>query len=208
MSFHSVLFPIDISYGSSGGPQYSTDIAEMISGFEQRNINWSAARLRYNVAYGVRTEAQLEALLSFFRARQGRAFAFRFRDWTDYKSCPNAATPAPTDQLIGTGTGAQTVFQLIKNYTSGSTTASRSITKPASGTVRVAVQNVELTSGWSVDVETGLITFTSAPGAGLSVKAGYEFHTPMRFDTDYLPLSLDSYGVGSAGDVPLVEVRV
>jgi uncharacterized protein (TIGR02217 family) len=208
MSFHSVLFPLDISYGSSGGPQYSTDIAEMISGFEQRNINWSAARLRYNVAYGVRTEAQLEALLSFFRARQGRAFGFRFRDWTDYKSCPNAATPAPTDQLIGTGTGAQTVFQLIKNYTSGSTTASRSITKPASGTVRVAVQNVELTSGWSVDVETGLITFTSAPGAGLSVKTGYEFHTPMRFDTDYLPLSLDSYGVGSAGDVPLVEVRV
>lgn len=208
MSFHSVLFPLDISYGSSGGPQYSTDIAEMISGFEQRNINWSAARLRYNVAYGVRTETQLEALLSFFRARQGRAYGFRFRDWTDYKSCAVAATPAPTDQLIGTGTGAQTTFQLIKNYTSGSTTASRTITKPTSGTVRVAVQNVELTSGWSVDVETGLITFTSAPGAGLSVKAGYEFHTPMRFDTDYLPLSLDSYGVGSAADVPLVEVRV
>ena len=63
MSFHPVLFPVDISYGSAGGPQFSTDVVETISGFEQRNVNWSQARLRYNVAYGVRSAAQLETLL-------------------------------------------------------------------------------------------------------------------------------------------------
>ena len=41
MSFAEVRFPDDISYGSSGGPEYSTDIVETQSGHEQRNANWA-----------------------------------------------------------------------------------------------------------------------------------------------------------------------
>ncbi|MBY0355033.1 MAG: DUF2460 domain-containing protein, partial [Rickettsiales bacterium] len=73
MSFVEIQFPADISYGSSGGPTFSTDVIEAFSGFEQRNINWSAARARYNVAHGVKTQSQLDELIAFFRARQGKA---------------------------------------------------------------------------------------------------------------------------------------
>lgn len=207
MSFHPVLFPVDISYGSAGGPQFSTDVVETISGFEQRNVNWSQARLRYNVAYGVRSAAQLETLLAFFRARQGKAYGFRFRDWTDYQSCPAAASPAPLDQNLGSGDGTNKMFALRKAYTSGATTVYRLITKPVAGSIRVALNGVEQLSGWTIDTETGLVTFTAAPASGVSVTAGFLFDVPVRFDSDTLSLSLDSYGVGSANGVDLIEVR-
>ena len=71
-SFHEVQFPCDISYGSSGGPEFSTDVVITHSGYEQRNINWSEARARYNVTHGVKTQSQLDVLIAFFRARCGR----------------------------------------------------------------------------------------------------------------------------------------
>ena len=36
MSFSEVRFPDDISYGSSGGPTFSTDIVENHSGYEPK----------------------------------------------------------------------------------------------------------------------------------------------------------------------------
>ena len=74
-------FPDDISYGSLGGPNYSTDIVTVQSGFETRNVNWLESRHSYDAAFGIRTEAQLSDLLSYFHAMQGRANTFRFKDW-------------------------------------------------------------------------------------------------------------------------------
>ncbi|MCB2081363.1 MAG: DUF2460 domain-containing protein [Hyphomicrobiales bacterium] len=198
-SFEEIQFPDDIAYGSSGGPAYSTDVVVLASGHEQRNINWSSARARYNVAHGVKTQTQLDALIAFFRARQGRAMGFRFKDWTDFSA---------TAQVIGTGDGATTQFQLVKTYTSGSVTHTRTITKPVSGTVTVYLDAVEQTSGVTVDTTTGIITFSSAPSGSVVVTADFEFDVPVRFDTDRLSASLDSYGSYSWLDIPLIEVRV
>src|SRR6185295_947457 len=126
MAFIETRFPTDIAYGSAGGPEYSTDIVITQSGYEQRNANWSAARARYNVAHGVRTQAQLDDLIAFFRARKGKAHGFRFKDWTDYKIVA---------QVLGTGTGSQTAFQLVKTYTSGGVTETRILAKPVAGTL-------------------------------------------------------------------------
>jgi len=210
MSFHEVRLPEDISYGSSGGPIWSTDVLTFSSGFEKRNINWSAPKRRYNIAYGVRSEEQMEALLAFFLTRQGRAYGFRFKDWTDYKSVAPNATITPTDQNIGTGNASTVTFQLRKAYTSGGVTHYRDIKKPVTGTVRIALAGGEVFSpgSWSVNTTTGVITFTSPPGSGVAITAGYEFDVPCRFDADELPQSLDSYGIGSASNVPIVEIRV
>ncbi|MEP1931960.1 MAG: DUF2460 domain-containing protein [Roseibium sp.] len=43
-------------------------------------------------------------------------------------------------------------------------------------------------SGWSVALETGLITFDSAPLAG-NITAGFAFDVPCRFDTDIIQAS-------------------
>jgi uncharacterized protein (TIGR02217 family) len=199
MGFVEVQFPTDISYGSSGGPEYATDIVISQSGYEQRNVNWSQARAKYNVAHGVKTQAQLDALVAFFRARKGRAYGFRFKDWTDYSAMA---------QAIGTGTGTVTQFQLKKFYTSGAVTEPRSIYKPVGGTVQVYKNGVLQTTGISVNTATGMVTFTAPPANGHAITASFQFDVPVRFDTDRLSATLDAYGINSWLDIPLVEVRV
>lgn len=199
MSFHSVQFPHDIAFGSRGGPGFSTDVVMTVSGHEQRNSNWAAARARYNVAHGIKSQNQLEDLIAFFRARKGRAHAFRFKDWTDYTL---------SAEVIGTGDGTQTSFQLTKTYHSGGESDVRDITKPVASSVVVYVDGVEQPTGWSLQAETGQITFDSAPTAGLVIAADAEFDVPVRFDTDQLSASIDDYGVHSWVDIPLVEVRI
>lgn len=199
MSFVEIQFPADISYGSSGGPTFSTDVIEAFSGFEQRNINWSAARARYNVAHGVKTQSQLDELIAFFRARQGKAIGFRFKDWTDYQAVA---------QNIGTGNGSQTVFQLTKKYTS-SVTVTRVIKKPVNNsTLKIYLNAVLQSSGYTVNYTTGAVTFTTAPGSGVAVTADFEFDVPVRFDTDQLDAAIDDFGTRSWSDIPLVEVRL
>ncbi len=199
MSFVEIQFPADISYGSSGGPTFSTDVIEAFSGFEQRNINWSAARARYNVAHGVKTQSQLDELIAFFRARQGKAIGFRFKDWTDYQAVA---------QNIGTGNGSQTVFQLTKKYTS-SVTVTRVIKKPVNNSALKIYLNAALqSSGYTVNYATGMVTFTTAPGSGVAVTADFEFDVPVRFDTDQLDAAIDDFGTRSWSNIPLVEVRL
>lgn len=206
MSFlNDVIFPIDISAGSVGGPGYSTSIVSVASGYEDRNINWTSSRYSYNAAYGVRQEEQLEALLAMFHVANGRAHSFRYTDFLDYKSCTITDDPAYNDQTIGTGDGVETDFQLIKTYASAGQNKARDVTK-LYGAVLIGINGVEQSSGFTVDMETGIVTFSVAPGNTLVVTAGYTFHVPVRFDTDTLPFSLETYQLG-ATEVPLVEVR-
>ena len=58
-------------------------------------------------------------------------------------------------------------------------------------TVRVALGMVEPMSGWTLDATTGVAPFTTAPGNGLIVRAGFEFDVPVRFDIDMLDFTLD-----------------
>jgi len=199
MSFVETQFPVDISYGSAGGPEFSTDIVVTHGGREQRNSNWSQSRARYNVAYGVKTKEQMAELITFFRARKGQAEGFRFKDWTDYEAA---------GELLAIGDGITTEFQLIKAYTSGSTTQSRIIVKPIAATLKLYLDSVLHATGYVLDAATGMITFDSAPADGVNIHADFEFDVPVRFATDRLSSSLDDYGVYSVRDIPLVEVRV
>ena len=207
MAFHEVRFPDNISRGARGGPERRTQIVELTSGAEERNASWANSRRRYDVAYGIRRVDDLAAVVAFFEARSGRLHGFRFKDWADFKSCLPSQTPAPTNQPIGTGNGSATLFQLTKRYTSGAQSWTRAITKPVAGTVTVALNGTPQASGWSVSTATGLITFTTAPAAGVAITAGFEFDVSVRFDTDALDVTLDLERLGSITSIPLVEIR-
>lgn len=199
MAFHEVRFPDDIAYGATGGPEYATTIVSMASGFEQRNINWDAARGRWDVASGLKRQSQLDILIAFFRARKGRAHGFRFKDWTDYKA---------TAQNIGTGNAANKVFQLTKTYTSGAGTETRIIKKPVSGMTKVYLNGVFQTSGVSVSTILGTVTFTNAPGNGVVVTADFEFDIPVRFDTDRMAVTIEYINLNQWSGIPIIEIRV
>ena len=207
MAFHEIRFPDSISRGAKGGPERRTRIVELASGDEERNASWANSRRRYDVSYGVRRADDLAAVVAFFEARNGRLHAFRFKDWSDYKSCLPSAAPAATDQIIGTGNGSATAFQMVKTYASGAQSWSRTILKPVAGTVTVSLNGVPQGAGWSVNTTTGIITFTVAPTTGAVIRAGFEFDVPVRFDTDELPVTLDIERTGSIPSIPLIEVR-
>ena len=199
MAFHEVQFPNAIAYGATGGPEFATSVVATASGYEQRNINWSAARGRWDVASGLKKQTQLDTLIAFFRARKGRAYGFRFKDWTDFKA---------TAQALGSGNGTIKTFQLIRTYSSGGNIDVRTITKPVAGTVKVYLAGVLQASGWSVNTVTGVITFTNAPGNGVSVSADYEFDVPVRFDTDRMAVTIEQINLHQWSGIPIVEIRV
>lgn len=210
-AFHEVRIPVRVGFGSTGGPQWRTDVVTLGSGAEARNARWARSRRRYDAGTGIRTLDDLHAVAAFFEERQGRLFGFRFRDLLDWKSCLPSGTPAPGDQLLGTGDGSRAAFSLIKTYGAGATAYERPIAKPVAGTVRVAVDGVEklLGSEVALDAASGLLTFDTGhvPAPGESVTAGYEFDVPVRFDSDRLDLSLSHFEAGDIPHVPLVEIR-
>ena len=207
MAFHEVRFPDNISRGARGGPERRTQVVELASGDEERNASWANSRRRYDVAYGIRRADDLAAVVAFFEARNARLYGFRYKDWADYKSSLPSQAITPTDQQIGTGIGSLKTFQLAKRYTSGAQAWTRTIAKPVSGTVRLALSGIEQMAGWTVDTTTGTVTFTTAPGAGVAITAGFEFDVPVRFDTDMLDVTLDIERLGSITSIPLLEIR-
>ena len=284
MVVKEIRFPVDLSYGSTGGPGYSTDISATKSGHETALLEWSQARHQYQASFGPRTQAQLEQVLALFHAVRGRGYGFRFKDWADFRSGAKEAEPTATDQTLGTGDGTTLAFQLKKTYSYSGETYARTITKPVAGTTLVSIQNVT-DPRWTVSTVTGIVTFSAditktinaitqaaqgkitfttshglsightfhvssvvgmtqintkrvtvtaidsatqvttdhnttaysayssagtihtIPQTGETVKAGFEFDVPVRFETDVAQISLDAWLLGSV-DLALVEVRV
>ena len=210
MAFHEVRFPANLSFGSIGGPERRTEVVTLSNGFEERNTPWAHSRRRYDAGFGMRSLTDIETLISFFEARQGQLNAFRWKDWSDFKSSPNDREIEFDDQVIGYGDGETTVFQLVKTYRSGTQSYTRPIRKPVLGSVRVGIQGDLSTDtiDYVLDEEAGTITFFSPPGEGATVTAGFEFDVPVRFDTDSIQISVASFKAGEIPTVPIVEVRL
>lgn len=210
MSFHEVRFPASLSFGSLGGPERRTEVVTLANGFEERNTPWAHSRRRYDAGLGMRSLDDVETLIAFFEARLGRMYGFRWKDWSDYKSCRASAAPAFDDQVIGRGNGTEQAFQIVKTYRSGEHSYERPIQKPVAGTVRVGVAQDEMREGVDYEIDTGIgmVHFAHPPDVDLQITAGYEFDVPVRFDTDQIQTSVASFQAGTVPNVPVVELRV
>ena len=198
-AFDDVLFPLELGREAEVAPETQTAIVTAAGGHEARNVGWASARTRYDVGPGVRSEADVAALLAFFRARLGPARGFRLRDPFDAGSREGA--PTPLDQRIGTGDGVATRFALVKHYGE----QARRITRPVAGSVRVAVAGAE-TAAFAVE-PGGWVALDAAPVPGAAVTAGYTFDVPVRFAEDRLSVQRQTFGAGAAASVPLIELR-
>lgn len=203
-SFHEVQFPPTISLGAVGGPGFKTIITEMSGGAEKRNISWAESRATYDVSQGLKTQDDIDALKRFFYARIGRAFGFRFKDWTDFV-LPDDGEPNP---LWFTTNGLAATFQIVKFYGDTANTYTRVIAKPVAGSL-VVYDNGSPVTDYTVDLTTGLITL----GHSVYVESGHlitgscQFDTPVRFDTDQMKVTVNDIGNFSWGSIPVIETR-
>lgn len=201
MTFHDIRFPARLAFGSGVSIERKVEITNLASGHERRISPWAQGRRHYLIGAGVRSLTDAAELLNFYEAREGRLYGFRFKDFADYKSGPLNAAPSSTDQVIGTGDGVRTTFQLTKAYGA----VVRSITKPVSGTVVVAVNGISATG--VVDHATGIVTFSAPPSAAAVISAGFEFDVPVRFNSDRIEMTLESFEAGRVAAVALIEIR-
>ena len=190
-------FPAALAYGAQGGPGFHTDVVLMQAGLEQRNVNWAEALCRWDVGSIHRTHAEIAVLVAFFHAAtRGQEGLFLFRDFTD----------DTFDNAIGVGDGSARTFQLVKRYAVGPYLRERRLTHPVAETVRVALDG-DLTSGWSLDASTGLLTFPTAPAAGVVVSAAGTFEVVCRFTQDTLPVTRVAPNAYSCDQIEILEVR-
>lgn len=210
MAFLDLVFPLDVGAGSVSGVGRRTNVVTVGAGWEERDSRWADSRRTFQVGLGLRNAADLAEVVALFEEARGRAHSFRFRDWSDYRSAAPGDPITATDQRLGTGDGSETQFQLRKKY-GALNPYWRDVTKPEAGTVLLSLDDVAQGSGWTVDNATGVVTFSSPPASGVVVKAGFQFHVPVRFEADRLDIDLGYFapgqGSGSAPDIGLLEVR-
>lgn len=155
-----------------------------------------APRARWDVAPGIQSPADLDAIIAFWYARRGRLRGFRFKDHTDFS--------VQDQTLIAAAVGGETSVQLVRSYANGGQAHTRTITKPVAGTVQLFLDTVPL--GATVDSTSGIATFSPLPPGGV-LTADFEFDVPVRFDTDTLAIRQVTHARDAVQTLPIVEVR-
>lgn len=202
----SPTFPACPTFGFSVKPQLLVKKTKLESGRTLRDRKWQEGlRVYEGVPLGQRPQADIEAALQFYWAVAGEALTFRFKDWSDYKSCALDDEVAPTDQPFTVLSGSPSGYRLAKKYEvigrDGSTlyTEYRRITRPRGDTIRVAneVGVEQASSRWTIDEATGILT-PAGTFAGVPTTWGGEFDVPVAFDQAGTSFELTSYQVQTA----------
>lgn len=206
--FHEVSFPMTLAFGATSGLERQNEIALLSNGFESRNARWRNARRRFDAGLGIKSAQDLYKLVAFFEARHGSLYGFRFKDPIDHLSCEYGQAVSSIDQQICVGDGLTNTFQLLKTYGDLGGASQREIQKPIDGTIRVAINGVEISNvDFEADYTNGKVTFSEPPATAAIITAGYEFEVPVRFDLERLDINLSTFHAGHIPSIPLLEIK-
>lgn len=200
MVFSEETLNLGITYGTTTTITTSTAIVESFLGLETRSINWVQPLLKFNIGQRGSLNQELEQFIAFHQARKGAYQGFRFKDWSDYEF----------NQVITLNTNKQA--QLFKTYTVEGLSVKRPLIKIVTGTVSVFVNNILVAQGWTLNYNTGVITFDQIPAGTIRVLG--EFDVPVRFENDKIDLRFEAYEPGTGDKIfnweglSLSEVRI
>lgn len=197
MTFYAVELDICPAYGWQGGPQGSTRIRMLKNRHERRNANAELAQHVFTLPFQNITDADYLAYLkSAHMAMYAMTHSFLVKDWSDFLG---------VGEPLGDAPAGSTPVQLMKTYSFGPASRTRDITKPIAVTL---YQGVTPKAG-TFSTTTGLFTPNTNWTEGEPLTADFEFRVPVRFNNDFLPMSIDSRGGNRAlmnGSVDLIEV--
>jgi uncharacterized protein (TIGR02217 family) len=160
-------------------PGFATQIQSSLAGRRtpvrfQLEPRWSyELKIEFLRNFGGRLEFQ--NLLNVFAQTSGSYGTFLFDDIDDN---------AVTDQTIGIGDGANKVFALLRTYAGFNQRVAATKAAPV-----IKVAGSVVSSGQYTISNTGVVTFTTAPGAGQAVTWTGGYYWVCRFDDDQLDLS-------------------
>jgi uncharacterized protein (TIGR02217 family) len=176
-------FPVlpGLGWSVTKTPAFKTRVQKSVSGRERRALDQPLPIWTWTLTYDfLRDQAalgynELRALMGFHAQQQGAFIPFLYTDPTDN---------SVTGQFIGTGNASQTTFQLIRTLDAALPGGGygEPITNPTA--VSGIFLNGVTATGWAVGTSTGLLTFTTAPAAGVVITASFSYAFQARFSDD------------------------
>lgn len=164
-----------LSIEATRTPLWNTMKQATPSGREFRGVFQIYPRYKYTLVFNylrdIVSQQDFRTLLGFFNSMKGGFDTFLFTD-------PDDSTV--TNQSIGTGTGSQTAFQLVRTL--------GNFTEPiydVNGAQTIKVAGVTKTAGVDYTIgSTGIVSFTSAPANGAAITWTGQFYWRCTFDDD------------------------
>lgn len=158
--------------------EWKTDVVEYDNKNNQRNQVWSAPRRHWFINLATMKKRARDRVIEFFNRAKGMGNSFLYKDEDDYSAVCDFV-----------GTSGSGIFQLEKIYYPISDDFSEigwveEKEDIKSSSVVVTVDGSPLASSWTVDENTGLITFTGGISSGSAVHVAYEFYFRVVFAVD------------------------
>jgi uncharacterized protein (TIGR02217 family) len=213
----TAIFPTLPGLGWSVGkaPRFATRIQRAVSGRELRVVDQPNPIWTWTLTYSMLRDQndtraasgpgagydELRTLMGFFLQQQGAFQPFLFDDPSD-----DTASAQP----IGTGDGGTTIFQLVRAM--GASLPGGGFAEPITAPNAVSAIYFDgvrqSAAGYSVDPNTGLVTFTTPPPAGQLVTADFTYLFRVRFADDTAEFENFLYQLWALKQVKLQSVFV
>lgn len=204
----ALIFPAlaGLAWSVTKTPTFQTRIQRAVSGRELRVLDYPYPLWQFALIYDfLRDEPaagfdELRTLLGFFMLCQGAFGTFLFQDPTDCQV---------TGQQIGIGNASTTVFQLQRAM--GTALPGGGFLEPIVAPKLVnAIYFDGITqdpASYSVDPNTGVVTFGTAPGSGLIITADFSYYFRCRFIDDRYDFENFMYRLWQLKKLTFISVR-
>ena len=204
----SLIFPTlpGLAWSVTKTPTFQTRIQRAASGRELRALDYPYPLWQFALVYDFLRDNpaagydELRTLLGFFMLCQGAFGPFLFQDPSDCQI---------TGQQIGIGNASTTVFQLQRAM--GATLPGGGFLEPivAPNVVHTIYLNgiTYNPAAYSVDPDTGLVTFNTAPGSGLIITADFTYYFRCRFIDDKYDFENFMYRLWQLKKLTFISVR-
>ena len=183
----TAIFPAlpGLGWSVTKAPRFSTRIQRAVTGRELRALDQPWPIWTWTLTYTLLRDKwdtraiigpgvgydELRSLAGFFLQQQGSFQPFLFDDPTD---------DSVTAQPLGIGNSSATQFQLVRTMPG----FAEPVTAPNAVTAIYFNGILQSPSGYSVDPDTGIVTFVTPPPAGQAITADFTYRFRVRFAAD------------------------
>ena len=204
----ALVFPTlpGLAWSVTKTPTFQTRIQRAASGRELRALDYPYPLWQFALVFDFLRDNptagydELRSLMGFFMLCQGAFGTFLFQDPSDFQV---------TGQQIGTGNASTSGFQLQRAM--GTTLPNGGFFEPITApNVVGAIYLDGITqnpASYSVDSNTGLVTFNTAPGSGLIITADFSYYFRCRFIEDRYDFENFMYRLWQLKKLTFISVR-
>lgn len=189
-------FPDDISIGATGGPDYLTDITTNKGGWEKRIAYWDTPIYSFECSHALQDNDMMKSLINFFHQSIANVYPFRFKFWIDY------AVIQSESYIDRVQPNTLKLNKIYPNF-------NKRITKVVSGTFKLYANGSLVNSGFSLDIDTGIVTLQNPndypDGTVFTFECEFDFW--VRLINSGMRASIDYYNINSWNQIEMVEVR-